>query len=282
MKQVNAYVRLLRPTQWLKNVILLFPPFLGDQLQLLSSVKTLVIPLLAFCLASNFSYIVNDIIDLEKDRFHPKKKNRPLAAGTVTVPVAVGIAVFLLFCASGLAFQVSLSFVAYLLSYLVITLLYSLKLKTVLILDIFCISSGFLLRLQAGGEAYGVVVSEWLFLSVFLLALFLSTGKRLCEKIVLSEKAPNHREVLERYPEGFLDGIMYMTGAAVLVTYTMYVVVRPALVYTVPLCCFGLMQYIFRVKSGKGGDPTQSLLRDPALFFTGAIWALMVGWNIYR
>jgi decaprenyl-phosphate phosphoribosyltransferase len=118
-------------------------------------------------------------------------------------------------------------------------------------------------------------------LSVFLLAIFLSTGKRLYEKNALGENAANHRKALESYPPGFLDGTMYMTGGAVLVTYTLYVIEHQVLIYTVPLCCFGLLRYILRVKSGLGGDPTESLVRDVPLLVVGVLWVLMVGWGIY-
>ena len=140
-----------------------------------------------------------------------------------------------------------------------------------------------MLRLEAGGVAFTIDISEWLFLSVFLLALFLSTGKRLSEKIRLGTAAVKHRKTLNEYPEGFLEGVMYMTGAAVLVTYTMYVISRHSgmLLYTVPLCSFGLLRYILRIKSGMGGDPTESLLKDAPLLIVGALWTVMVGWGIY-
>ncbi|WP_020676431.1 decaprenyl-phosphate phosphoribosyltransferase [Geopsychrobacter electrodiphilus] len=246
------------------------------------SVVSAISPLLAFCLVSSAAYVVNDLRDIEQDRVHKNKKMRPLASGEISPSSAYLIATVLLLAGLLFAAQVSPVFIALILAYVAVNLLYSLRLKNLPLLDLFCISAGFLLRLQAGGEAFGTAISAWLFLSVFFLALFLSIGKRLCEKIVLADNALEHRPVLECYPEGFLDGIMYMVGAAALVTYTMYVVARPALIYTVPLCCFGLMRYILRVKSGKGGDPTQSLLRDPALFCTGFVWAVMVGWSIYQ
>ena len=125
-----------------------------------------------------------------------------------------------------LAFLCSTTFLLLLIAYLAIVTAYSLKFKDIPIVDIFCISAGFLLRLQAGGEVFGIQISDWLFLSVFLLAMFLSTGKRLGERNMLGNGAGSHRKSLLAYPDGFLDGIMYMTGSAVLVTYTMYVISR--------------------------------------------------------
>ena len=179
------------------------------------------------------------------------------------------------------AYHVSSLFVILLIAYLAISVAYSTKLKELPLVDIFCIAAGFLLRLQAGGEASGVVISEWLFLSVFLLSLFLSSGKRLCEQNSMGDSAALHRKSLLSYPDGFLEGALYLTAAAALVTYAMYVISRHTLVYTVPLCTFGLLRYIFRVKAGLGGDPTESLINDVPLFVTSLIWLIMVGLNVY-
>jgi 4-hydroxybenzoate polyprenyltransferase len=261
--------------------MLFFPPFLGGTLLISGEIKKGLVPFVAFCLASSSAYILNDIVDRNADKNHHRKKNRPIPAGRVTVGLALILYIILLATALIIAIQQSTSFLFILLAYLIVSVLYSLYLKKLPIIDLFCISAGFLFRLQAGGNAYGIKISEWLFLSVFLLSIFLSTGKRLYEKNALGDNAGNHRESLQHYPQGFLDGTMYMTGAAVLVTYTMYVISRHSLIYTVPLCCFGLMRYMLRVKSGLGGDPTESLLKDPPLFVVGILWAFMVGFGIY-
>lgn len=276
-------MKILRPLQWLKNLMLFFPPFLGGTLLQQGLFAASLLPVATFCLASSATYIINDIADRDFDKEHPTKKLRPLPCGDITVVNAMLLAAFLLVVAVLLASSVSAKFLLFLLAYLLVAAAYSFFLKEYPIIDLFCISSGFLLRLLAGGEAFGVTVSEWLFLSVFLLALFLSTGKRLSEKNTLGEQAGNHRKALSGYPVGFLNGILFMTGSAVLVTYTMYVVSRHKviLLYTVPLCCFGLMRYLLRVLSGKGGDPTESLTKDMPLLVTGLLWALMVGWGIY-
>jgi 4-hydroxybenzoate polyprenyltransferase len=165
--------------------------------------------------------------------------------------------------------------------YAAISLSYSLLLKSVPVVDIFCISAGFLIRLQAGSELFHVPISPWLFLTVFLLAIFLSTGKRVSESRSLGNMAGKHRACLAHYPPGFLEGTMYVAGAAVLVTYAMYTLNRQMLIYSVPLCLFGLFRYMFRVISGKCGDPTESLLKDWLLFVVGVLWVLMVVWSIY-
>lgn len=272
---------ILRPTQWLKNLMIFFPAFLGGELLQPGVLAIGVVPFVSFCLASSSAYVLNDILDRERDKSHPRKKKRPLSSGKVSLVEATVLYFILLFSAVYIASTISSLFIAILLAYLLVSVSYSFYLKHIPIIDLFCVSAGFLFRLQAGGEAFGVEITAWLFLSVFLLSIFLSTGKRLYEKNALGENAATHRISLESYPPGFLDGTMYMTGGAVLVTYTLYVIEHHVLIYTVPLCCFGLLRYIMRVKSGLGGDPTESLLKDVPLFVVGLLWALMVGWGIY-
>ncbi|MGD0586215.1 MAG: decaprenyl-phosphate phosphoribosyltransferase, partial [Oryzomonas sp.] len=273
--RLRCYLALLRPTQWLKNLMIFFPPFLGGTLTSVVRPAALI-PFASFCLASSATYILNDLLDIENDRNHPDKRLRPLPSGRISSASAGMLAFALSLVALGLAWLVSTSFLLFLLIYGLVSCAYSIKLKEYALIDIFCISAGFLLRLEAGGAAFGVTISEWLFLSVFLLAIFLCTGKRLSEKNRLGATAANHRKALATYPEGFLNGTMYMTGSAVLVTYTLYVITRHSavLIYSVPLCCFGLLRYILRVQSGKGGDPTESLLRDMPLFIVGIAWAV--------
>jgi 4-hydroxybenzoate polyprenyltransferase len=278
---VAACLKLLRPVQWLKNLMLYFPPILGGVIAQSGMATRGVLPFIAFCLASSSIYLLNDIVDRDQDREHPVKRFRPIAAGTVAPLTACFLAGGLVIGGILLGASVSRPFVLLLLGYLAVAVSYTLWLKNVPIVDLFCISAGFLLRLMAGGEVFGIVVSEWLFLSVFLLSLFLSTGKRLSEKYTLGEQAASHRKTLGEFPEGFLEGTMYMTGAAVLVTYTMYVISRHMQMATVILCTFGLLRYIFRIRAGEGGDPTESLLKDPILFGVGLLWALMVSWGIY-
>jgi len=276
-------LRLLRIHQWLKNLMLYFPPFLGGTFISDCLVPRALLPFIAFCTTSSASYIINDLFDKEHDRHHPDKCSRPIASGHISAVSALLIVAVLLVCSVLIARNISSIFSLMLAAYFAVSLAYSAKLKDIVLVDIFCVSAGFLLRLQAGGAAFNVEISEWLFLSVFLLSIFLSTGKRLAEKQRLGDVAQHHRKALVAYPRGFLDGTLYMTGGSVLVTYTMYVISRhsPLLLYSVPLCCFGLLRYILRVQSGKGGDPTESLTRDVPLLIVGLAWVGLVGWGIY-
>ncbi|MDD2851688.1 MAG: decaprenyl-phosphate phosphoribosyltransferase [Desulfuromonadaceae bacterium] len=276
-----TYLTILRPVQWLKNLMLFFPPFLVGQMFMPGVLITGVPPFGALCLVSSAGYILNDLVDRDKDTHHPRKRLRPIASGAIGVSGARMISALLLTSGLVLAGSISSRFLLLLACYAAVSMLYSLLLKSVPVVELFCISAGFLIRLQAGGELFHVPISPWLFLTVFLLAVFLSTGKRVSELHSLGDMAGKHRTSLSLYPPGFLDGTMYMTGSAVLVTYAMYALNKQSLIYSVPLCLFGLLRYMFRVSTGKGGDPTESLLKDPLLFVVGVLWVLMVVWSIY-
>jgi len=277
----NSYLLLLRPKQWLKNLILLFPPFLGGQLNSIEILQNGILPISAFCMASSSTYVLNDMMDRHIDALHPQKCNRPISLGKITLKSAYIMSLMLLLSSLVLALYISLDFGKLVFLYLAVSILYSLRFKTVPVLDIFCISAGFLLRLQAGGAAFSVHISPWLFLSVFLLSVFLSAGKRLGEYKELGEYAAVHRKSLSHYPNGFLSSVMNVSGSAVIITYAMYSLSKPMLLYTVPLCLFGLLRYLLRVQNGQNGDPTESLIKDKVLLFVSLIWVLMVAWSIY-
>lgn len=262
--------------------MLFFPSFLSGSILELQFAEKGIPAFISFCLVSSSGYIINDIADIEHDQLHPLKKFRPLPAGDLNSAYAGVFAALLLLGGISLAvILLPLRFVVYLLLYLFVTAIYSLKVKNIPLLDVFCVATGFIIRLEAGGEAFAAHISDWLFLTVFLLALFLSIGKRLTEKHNLGDGAEFHRKSLRGYPDGFLEGGMYVTGGAVLVTYSMYTISRGQLLYTVPLCCFGLLRYILRVKSGLSGDPTESLIKDAQLMVVAFAWVMAIAWEIY-
>jgi len=281
MTPLYPYFKLLRPKQWLKNLMLLFPPLFAGVLFTPEVFHNLALPLLAFCLAASANYAINDVLDAEKDAAHPSKKNRPIPSGAIHPRAAVTLGITLFVSAVILGFFVSLPFLFILLAYLFLSSAYSFRLKDIPVVDIFCVAAGFLLRLHAGGIAFKIPISDWLFLTVFLLAVFLSLGKRIAEKQLLGEEGAQHRPVLQAYPLNFLHGAMYMTGATVLVTYAMYVVAHPGLLYTVPLCCFGLFRYMYRVIKESNGDPTEALLKDKVLLVVSLLWFVIVSSSLY-
>jgi len=221
MKKVYL-LTMLRPRQWSKNLILFFPPFLSGSLFSSTEIPLRgLLPFVSFCFVSSAMYVANDLKDIDKDLLHPVKRLRPLPSGMVSERAAVIMAIILGVAGLGAAFLWAQPLIPYLLLYGIVTMAYTTWLKNVPVVDLFCISCGFLIRLQAGGAIFTVEISEWLFLSVFFLSLFLSAGKRLSEQNLLGADAAGHRTSLDGYPEGTLSGMLYVTAATVLVTYTM-------------------------------------------------------------
>lgn len=278
---MNAYITLLRPRHWLKNLMLFFPPFFGGVLLAPATIRQGFWPFVAFCLGASAVYVCNDLLDADRDARHPDKQNRPLPAGLITKSRAAALGCSLAAAGLGTAATISWQFALFLLAYQLLMTAYSLWLKQVAVLDVFCIATGFLIRLEAGGIVFGIPVSRWLFLTVFLLALFLAIGKRLAEQRGLAAQAEQHRPILARYPPGFLEGGMFMTGAAVLVTYSIYVIDTQYLVYTVPLCCFALLKYLYRVWLGQNGNPVDTLIHDPVILLCSLLWLAAIVMSIY-
>lgn len=275
------YFNLLRYKQWIKNLLLLFPPFFGGSVTSVEVQENVIPVLLSFCAAASGHYIINDIKDLKADRAHSKKRNRPLAKGEISSRTAIIISVLLFLAATLLSLSVSISFYLYILAYLAITFSYTFFLKSVVIVDIFMISLGFLVRVLAGGEAFGVDVSSWLFMTVFLVSLFLATGKRMGELVSLGENAFNHRKSLGLYELSFLEGALWFTASSALVTYSLYTVEQQtSLFYTVPLAAFGFLRYVYLVRGGDG-EPTEVLLKDIQIMIVGIVWAVAIGAIVY-
>lgn len=275
--KLSACLSIMRPRQWLKNLILFFPPLLSGSIFHHGVPALGVVPFAAFCLASSATYLINDVFDAHQDSQHPQKKLRPIPSGKISCRQARLLAGVLLAVALIIGSYGAERFLLFLLLYTGVSLIYTVSFKQLPIVDIFCIAFGFVLRLYAGGEAFKVPISDWLFLTVFLLAAFLSLGKRVSEKNQLGEMAAGHRSTLAIYPKQFLENAMYLTGSAVLVTYSLYAIATPLLVYTVPLCLFGLFRYLLLIKQGGDGDPTSALLKDRALLLTGILWLVLVG-----
>ena len=274
---LKALFKLLRPQQWIKNLLLLFPPFFaGDILGV-----TILPAFFTFCCAASCSYIINDIRDIEADRNHLSKRNRAIAAGIISKNLAFMVMLLLLITSISLSFYVSYSFWVYIVAYLAISFSYTFFFKHIVIADIFLISSGFLVRVLAGGEAFDVSVSNWLFMAVFMVSLFLAAGKRLGEFVSLGDTAHVHRGSLANYNKSFLEGILWFSASTALVTYALYTIEQKSeLFYTVPLAAFGLLRYIYIAKEGRG-DPTEALLKDGQIMGTGIVWAIIIGLLLY-
>jgi len=280
MHQLSGLLKLLRLRQWIKNAFVLAPlVFTG----LFSHQDALIQSLVAaalFCVASSAVYIVNDLLDIERDRRHPVKfQTRPLASGAVSVPAAVALlAVMYGVLVWGWFFQPTV--IAVICGYLALNLAYSFWLKHQPVLDIFSIAFGFVLRVHAGAQALAVPVSSWMFVTTLCLALYLAAIKRRQE---LSQGGSEGREVLQRYTVALVDRYGEMAATGALVFYSMFVMsTQPALVITVPVVLFGLFRYWYVVEKLDGGEsPTDVLISDVPLLVTVAVWVGACMWVLW-
>jgi decaprenyl-phosphate phosphoribosyltransferase len=278
------YIYLLRPEQWLKNLLVLAPPFFGGVLFTSSEmVISMILAFIAFSLASSTAYVTNDISDIESDRLHPKKKLRPLASGRVGVTEATVLAVLTLIISLVLSFWVNKGFLLITVVYIVLSLLYSFYFERIVIVDAFIIAIGFVLRIEAGGLASGIEVTRWLLLTTFLLSLLLVFGKRRFELTLVNNKGVKFRKVLAQYNEKFLDTALGIFATSALVTYSIYVVGSESKIFliTIPFACYGILRYMYLVQTDTSGDPTESLLKDKWLFLCVVIWLLITSLIIY-
>jgi len=289
---IQALFEAMRPYQWVKNLLVFAPLIFAQKLYDRPSQMGALVAFAAFCCVASGIYLLNDLMDLERDRRHPKKKNRPLPSGRLS-PAVAGIAVFVL-VGSGLGLAQWRGFLILPLVYFLINVAYSLKLKHLVILDAMCIAIGFLLRVYAGGVAIHVPVSSWLVLCTFFVALLLAFCKRRHELFVLGEEeASGHRKSLEHYSFAFLDQMIAPLGALTVMAYAAYTTSPAAvanfgpkrahlLVWTVPFVVYGIFRYLFLVHMrSEGGDPTRLLLKDLPTLLNILGWMGTSLWIVY-
>lgn len=271
------YIRLLRVRHWIKNLFLFAAPFFGGTLFNENTLLIAFPAFFAFSLCASAVYIFNDICDIDLDRLHPKKKNRPIASGSISKRNALIYAVSLAIISFAVSYWIAPAFCAFVFAYMLVHVLYSMRLKGIAIIDIFCIASGFVLRVFAGGEAFNVAVSKWLFLAMFTISLVLAAGKRLSEAMLLREEAETHRKSLNIYSISTLNEILLISSSASLISYALYTIEQfNNLFYTIPIVSFGLFRYLLLSKQGMG-DPTEALTKDRWLALTVSFWLLLVG-----
>ncbi len=274
-------IRLMRPHQWVKNSFVLTGLIFGHAWHSPALVIQAFTAFAAFCLISSTVYVFNDIIDIDQDKQHPTKRNRPLPSGKLSIHTAAIFAAVLGVAAMLLAALASYKVVIILLIYAVMNLAYSIELKHIVILDVFIIATGFMLRILAGTLGLGIPPSQWLLLCGLMVTLFLGFSKRRAEIIVLSDDKSAHRKVLEDYSPVLLDKMIVITAAGLIMSYSLYtmspetiMIHRTAnLVYTVPFVIYGVFRYIFLLHHQRsGGDPSRDLVRDPHMLTVLATW----------
>ncbi|MBX7257691.1 MAG: decaprenyl-phosphate phosphoribosyltransferase [Candidatus Hydrogenedentes bacterium] len=281
--RIALYAGALRIYQWPKNLVvfaaLVFAQDLTDTARAARSIAAFLI----LCAVSSSVYVLNDIVDIEKDRAHPEKRHRPIASGAISLKAAgVLMAVLLV---TGLVFSYTLSpfFLVSVLSYLALNVAYTFWLKRVMIIDVMAIALGFVIRGVAGAIVIDVSFSNWLVVCTLFLALFLALGKRRREIGLLEAEALHHREVLGHYSVPYLDALMVILAGTTLLTYTIYtcspeVVQRTGtdkLYITLPFVVYGLFRYLYLVHHKRGGgDPSRTLVKDIPILATVLLWGL--------
>jgi len=287
---LGALVESLRPSQWVKNGFVFCALIFSHSLTDWHRVALVTLAAMVFCAVSSATYLVNDVLDAPDDRQHPVKRLRPVASGRVSRKTALWTAGVLGFAALGGAWTIDHAFFQVVTFYAAINLVYSAWLKRVMLVDVFVIAAGFVLRVIGGGVVIHVELSAWLIVCTTLLALFLALSKRRHELVLLGENASGHRSTLADYTPHFLDQLIGIVTASTVMSYALYTLSDDArikfpnkrLELTVPLVLFGIFRYLYLIHRREGGgNPARMLFADPVLLSSVVVWAAAVIAIIY-
>lgn len=277
-----------RPKQWIKNLLVLAAPgaagVLGQRDALIDTFAAFV----AFCLAASATYLLNDASDVEADRRHATKRFRPIAAGELAVPVALGAAVVMSLTAVGLGLVVRWPLAVVVVAYMALTTSYSAVLKHVVVVDVVALASGFVLRAVAGAVAADVPISNWFFIVTSFGSLLMAVGKRSAEVEAMGSSAGTTRRVLEGYTPGFLAYMRSVSSGVVLVAYCLWAFERADLLdvsipwYQVSILPFAtaVFRYAQLLEAGEGGAPEELVVRDHLLMGASLCWAVLFGLGV--
>jgi 4-hydroxybenzoate polyprenyltransferase len=286
-----ALLRTMRPKQWIKNLLVFaafvftinerWRPFSASMWTLLGrSAATFAL----FSLISSSVYLLNDVLDAERDRQHPTKRHRPVAAGELSPSVAIGAAILLMPGCLIAAYLLSRPFAGIAAGYLILQFAYIFLLKNVVLIDVFVIAIGFVLRAISGAVVIGAAISPWLYIVTLLGALFLGLCKRRNELFLLDATAGEHRKILESYTPSLVDSLASIVASSTIMAYSLYTFTSPRLpannlmMLTIPFVIFGLFRYLYLAHSrNAGGSPEEIFLKDKPLIGTIALWIVCTG-----
>ena len=274
---MKNYLKLIRVKHWIKNV-LIFIPMVCAGIVTYDNILSCIGGFFAFSFASSFIYIINDIKDIEKDKLHPRKKNRPLPSGKVKKSIAIYIAVLMVILAITINSIINNNFLNtslyFLIGYIIINIFYSMGLKNVAIVDIVLLASGFVIRVYYGASIINVDVSSWLFLTIMSASLFLGFGKRKKELI----HSKDSRKVLQEYNEAFLDKFQYLSLCLTIVFYSLWTIEQSVkyMYLTIPLLIIIFMKYSLNIEKNDEGDPTTILYKDKMLIGLCLLYAIIM------
>lgn len=283
---IRNFLRLFRIKQWLKNSFVFAALFFSGQFFRADKLLLTTLAFIAFCLISSSVYIFNDIVDCEKDKLHPQKKDRPLAAGIIKIHSAAIYGILFLCGSLLLSWSLNLLLFNTLVIYAILNISYSLWLKNIIFIDIFIIAAGFVLRVLAGSVILLIVPSPWLILCTFLLSLFLGLCKRRAEFLALRNDSMQHRKTLDDYNHTTLtDQLIGMTISTTIITYSLYTYYSPVgikMMGTIPFVIFTIFRYLFLVyKKEEGGDTANTFFNDKILMLSFTSWVGATLWLIY-
>lgn len=279
-----ALIQALRPRQWAKNVVLFAALIFSRHTFDLPYLLKVMAATAVFCLLASCGYLFNDIRDVDADREHPKKKNRPIAAGRLPIWLAVISMIAIGSLSLVLSFQISTNFAYTCVAYLVLTLSYTYYLKHLVILDVMAIAAFFILRAVAGATAISVEISPWFLICISFLALFLAMNKRFSELLLLEGRAGQHRKNLDEYSPALLDRMINAVTAGAIMSYALYtfdVGAHPDkprwLMLTIPFVLYAIFRYQYLVsQKGEGGAPEQTLLSDRPMLINALLFVTTV------
>ncbi|UCH64548.1 MAG: decaprenyl-phosphate phosphoribosyltransferase [Ignavibacterium sp.] len=286
------YIKLIRVSQWIKNLFVFVPLLFSLNLFDKNYFLTILSAFIVFCLASSLVYVVNDIIDVEADRKHPTKRNRPLASGAISIKNAFIIAVILCAIVFILLLNFNFEFISFVIGFIVLNILYSLWFKHIVILDVFSIAAGFVIRVLAGAVVISVPISSWLILTTIFISLFLGVMKRHSELLLVAqdEEAPS-RKVLSQYSLNFADQMATVAAAGVIICYALYTVSERTvsvfgtenLIYTTPFVVYGIFRYMYlEYISHKGDNTTKTVFTDAQMIITVVAYTVTTVLIIYK
>jgi len=286
---LRGVLRELRPKQWIKNVLVFAAPVAAGIFDNRDTDLQALGAFACFCAAASATYLLNDAMDIESDRRHPVKKNRPIAAGIVPIGLAYVLAAVLLVVAIGGAFLIRRDFGFTILAYLALTTVYSLWLKSMPILDIVAVAAGFVLRAIGGATATGLPISEWFFIVTSFGALFMVTGKRAGERAELGEDAATIRPALAAYTPQYLNYLKAVFSAGTVITYCLWAFASAqestsgSVLFQISIVPFAIaiLRYALLLEQGKGAEPENLVFSDRTLLVAGAIWAAIYACAVY-
>jgi 4-hydroxybenzoate polyprenyltransferase len=289
LNQLRLIIKTMRPRQWPKNLFVLAGLIFDGQLTNFPSLWVTLMAFVLFCLASSLIYIINDLTDIETDRLHPFKRNRPLASGQLSQRTAIIATIVLFVFTFPIAFYLNVNFGLIITGYFLLMLAYSFWLKHIPIVDVMIIAAGFVLRVAAG--VIVIVTTEfspWLFVATTFLALFIALGKRRAEIDLLEGAADSHRQVLKGYSLELLDQLLTIVLASTLMTYCLYTFSSPitpgnhVMMLTIPFVIYGLFRYLYLIRMEHiGGAPEEIVLTDLPMQIAVGLWGLTVVIIIY-